>query len=89
MVLVFPWLMRFRNGLKSKLKETVKIYFRNTKRGAPVKPVKEIGTVKKNETGNKSNIQTGMMKFLKLLNLNLILSQRECESLLILIKTLQ
>src|SRR3972149_11460876 len=40
-------------GLKVEVKRDGKIYFQEYKRGVPVKPVKEIGTVKKNETGTK------------------------------------
>lgn len=39
--------------LKVEVKRDGKIYFQEYKRGAAVKPVKEIGTVKKNETGTK------------------------------------
>ncbi|OGU81769.1 MAG: DNA gyrase subunit B [Ignavibacteria bacterium RIFOXYA2_FULL_35_9] len=39
--------------LKVEVKRDGKIYFQEYKRGVPVKPVKEIGTVKKNETGTK------------------------------------
>ena len=39
--------------LKVEVKRDGKIYFQEYKRGVPVKLVKEIGTVKKNETGTK------------------------------------
>lgn len=39
--------------LKVEVRRDGKIYFQEYKRGVPVKPVKEIGTVKKNETGTK------------------------------------
>lgn len=39
--------------LKVEVKRDGKTYFQEYKRGAAVKPVKEIGTVKKNETGTK------------------------------------
>ncbi len=46
------------NALSESLKVEVKrdgvIYFQEYKRGAPVKPVKEIGKCKKNETGTKT-----------------------------------
>lgn len=40
--------------LKVEVKRNGKIYFQEYKRGIPVKPVREIGTVKKNETGTKT-----------------------------------
>lgn len=39
--------------LKAEIKRDGKIYFQEYKRGIPVKPVKEIGKVKKNDTGTK------------------------------------
>lgn len=43
--------------LKVEVKRDGKIYFQEYKRGIAVKPVKEIGTVKKNETGTKTTFK--------------------------------
>ena len=40
--------------LKVEVKRNGKTYFQEYRRGDPVKPVKEIGTAKKNETGTKT-----------------------------------
>lgn len=43
--------------LKVEVKRDGKIYFQEYKKGVAVKPVKEIGTVKKNETGTKTTFK--------------------------------
>jgi DNA gyrase subunit B len=43
--------------LKVEVKRDGKIYFQEYRRGVAVKPVKEIGTVKKNETGTKTTFK--------------------------------
>jgi DNA gyrase subunit B len=59
--------------LKVEVKRNGGVYFQEYKRGVPVKPVKEIGKCKKNESGTK----TTFLPDKEILNLSSILLLRE------------